>query len=35
MTRYECDGVEGIGMSEFLDQVVDGWPIGVPRPTES
>ena len=30
MARYECDGVEGIGMSEFLDQVVDGWPIGVP-----
>ncbi|WP_420452317.1 DUF7064 domain-containing protein [Ilumatobacter sp.] len=32
MTRYECDGRVGIGMSEFLDQVVDGWPIGVPRP---
>ena len=32
MTRYECDGHEGIGMSEFLDQVVDGWPVGVPRP---
>jgi hypothetical protein len=31
MTRYECDGQVGIGMSEFLDQVVDGWPIGVPR----
>ncbi len=31
MTRYECDGRKGIGMSEFLDQVVDGWPIGVPR----
>lgn len=30
MTRYECDGHVGIGMSEFLDQVVDGWPIGVP-----
>ena len=30
MTRYECDGKVGIGMSEFLDQVVDGWPIGVP-----
>lgn len=32
MTRYECDGHAGIGMSEFLDQVVDGWPIGVPAP---
>ena len=32
MTRYTCDGRTGIGMSEFLDQVVDGWPIGVPRP---
>ena len=31
MTRYECDGHVGLGMSEFLDQVVDGWPIGVPR----
>ncbi len=31
MTRFECDGRTGIGMSEFLDQVVDGWPIGVPR----
>jgi hypothetical protein len=30
MMRYECDGKVGIGMSEFLDQVVDGWPIGVP-----
>ena len=32
MTRFECDGKRGIGMSEFLDQVVDGWPIGVPKP---
>ncbi|MEM1332245.1 MAG: hypothetical protein AAGG08_02205 [Actinomycetota bacterium] len=31
MTRFECDGRTGIGMSEFLDQVVDGWPIGVPQ----
>lgn len=31
MTRYDCDGRRGIGMSEFLDQVVDGHPIGVPR----
>ena len=31
MTRFECDGRTGIGMSEFLDQVVDGWPVGVAR----
>ena len=31
MTRYECDGRRGMGMSEFLDQVVDGHPVGVPR----
>lgn len=28
MTRFTCDGREGIGMSEYLDQVVDGVPIG-------
>jgi hypothetical protein len=28
MTRYECNGRKGIGMSEYLDQVVDGEPIG-------
>jgi hypothetical protein len=28
MTRFECDGRTGIGMSEYLDQVVDGWPVG-------
>ena len=28
MTRYECDGQVGIGMSEYLDQIVDGEPIG-------
>lgn len=31
MTRFTCDGRDGIGMSEFLDQVVDGWPVGVPN----
>ncbi len=31
MTRYECDGKKGIGMSEFLDQIIDGHPIGVPQ----
>jgi hypothetical protein len=28
MTRYECDGHRGIGMSEYLDQIVDGRPVG-------
>ncbi len=28
MTRFECDGHVGIGMSEYLDQVVDGVPVG-------
>ena len=28
MTRYRCDGRTGIGMSEYLDQVVDGRPVG-------
>jgi len=28
MTRYHCDGRTGIGMSEYLDQVVDGEPVG-------
>lgn len=28
MTRFECNGQRGIGMSEYLDQIVDGVPIG-------
>ncbi len=28
MTRFECRGQTGIGMSEYLDQIVDGKPIG-------
>jgi hypothetical protein len=28
MTRFECRGEKGIGMSEYLDQIVDGVPIG-------
>ena len=28
MTRYECDGQVGIGMSEYLDQIIDGRPVG-------
>ena len=28
MTRFECNGQRGIGMSEYLDQIVDGEPVG-------
>ena len=28
MTRFECRGQTGIGMSEYLDQIVDDRPIG-------
>jgi len=28
MTRFECNGQVGIGMSEYLDQIVDGVPVG-------
>jgi len=28
MTRFECRGHTGIGMSEYLDQVVDGQAVG-------
>ena len=28
MTRYECNGRKGMGMSEYLDQIVDGNPVG-------
>jgi hypothetical protein len=29
MTEYRCDGQVGYGLSEYLDQVVDGAPVGV------
>ncbi len=29
MTEYECDGVVGYGLSEYLDQVIDDKPVGV------
>lgn len=29
MTRFECNGQRGIGMSEYLDQIVDGEPVGL------
>lgn len=28
LTRWVCDGVEGWGLSEYLDQIVDGRPVG-------
>jgi hypothetical protein len=28
MTRYHCDGLVGYGLSEFLDQIEDGVPVG-------
>lgn len=28
MTRYTCDGMTGYGLSEFLDQIEDGVPVG-------
>lgn len=31
MTRFACDGRVGYGMSEYLDQIVDGVPVGNAR----
>lgn len=28
MTEYECNGMKGYGMSEYLDQIVDGKAVG-------
>jgi hypothetical protein len=28
MTEYTCDGKIGYGLSEYLDQIVDGRPLG-------
>ncbi len=28
MTEYRCDGQTGYGLSEYLDQIVDGKPLG-------
>jgi hypothetical protein len=28
MTEYRCDGQVGYGLSEYLDQIVDGRPVG-------
>jgi len=29
MTEYRCDGKVGYGLSEYLDQIVDGRPSGM------
>ena len=29
MTEYRCDGQVGYGLSEYLDQIVDGEPVGL------
>jgi hypothetical protein len=29
MTEYKCDGKVGYGLSEYLDQIVDGKPVGM------
>jgi hypothetical protein len=29
LTEYRCDGKVGYGLSEYLDQVVDGRPVGL------
>jgi hypothetical protein len=28
MTRWRCEDLEGAGLSEYLDQIVDGSPVG-------
>ena len=28
MTRWSCEGRVGGGLTEHLDQIVDGWPVG-------
>ena len=29
MTTWRCEGLEGSGLAEYLDQIVDGQPVGV------
>ena len=29
MTEYTCNGEKALGMSEYLDQIIDGRPIGI------
>jgi hypothetical protein len=34
MTRWHHAGIEGSGLSEYLDQIVDGRPVGVDAPAD-
>jgi len=34
MTEYRCNGQVGYGLSEYLDQIVDGRPTGADLPAE-
>jgi hypothetical protein len=29
LTEWRCDGRVGHGLSEYLDQIIDGRPVGV------
>ena len=29
MTEYTCNGERALGMAEYLDQIVDGQPVGI------
>ena len=29
MTEYTCNGLTGYGLSEYLDQIVDGKPVSI------
>jgi hypothetical protein len=29
MTVFECDGLQGFGLSEYLDQIIDGDAVGM------
>jgi len=35
MTEYRCDGQVGYGLSEYLDQIVDGRPSGTDFPADA
>jgi hypothetical protein len=28
MTRWSCEGLTGAGLSEYLDQIISGTPVG-------
>jgi hypothetical protein len=31
MTEYTCNGMTGYGLSEYLDQIIDGKPTGLTK----